>query len=151
MDVDGSLMRLDLDQMVPTNIYHFKYPFVIREGLGPDYKYGFHLKSYGSPMHAAAAYGHTEVIKILIENNAAVNERSHYWETPSTLAKLRGHEETLEYLSKKGGVVSEHASVCHRQDLFKTWNDSSKWFFELDDKEVDDMVCNEDGAIEDRG
>ncbi len=70
-------------------------------------------------MHAAAAYGHTEVIKLLVENNAAVNERSHYWETPSTLAKLRGHKEALEYLLSKGGEALEQTEVCYRQDRFR--------------------------------
>ena len=135
MDVDGCLMRLDEDKMAPANTYRFKYPFVERKFRPkPDYTPGFHWESYGSPMHAAAANGYTEVIRILIENNAAVNERSHYWETPSTLAKLRGHEETLEYLASKGGVVSKHASLYHRQDLFKTCNGSNEWFFEDNEK-----------------
>ena len=152
MGVDGSLMRLDSDRMmVPTNTYQFKYPYVTSVPSSPEYRFSFVYESYGSPMHAAAAYGHTEVIKILIENKAAVNERSHYWETPSTLAKLRGHEEALECLLKNGGVVSEHASACYRQDRFKTWNDSSEWFFEDIDQEDDDMFCNENGTIENRG
>ena len=100
------------DRMLPANRYSFGYP-VIR---GVQSRV---LESYGSPMHAAAAYGHTEVIKLLVEHNAAVNKRSHYWETPSTLAKLSGHKEALEYLLSKGGEVSEQTEVCYRQDLFK--------------------------------
>ena len=64
-------------------------------------------------------YGHIEIIKLLIENNAAVNKRSHYWETPSTLARVRGHKAALEFLLSKGGVALERTEVCYRQDLFK--------------------------------
>ena len=104
-------------------------------------------------MHAAAFYGHTEIIKLLVENNAAVNERSHYWETPSTLARLRGHEEALEYLLSKGGVALEQTTVCYRQDLFKGSGDSSHGLLfcgvsedvEDDDVEgMDGIVCNDD-------
>lgn len=112
------LMRLPGDEMLPANTYMFEYPTVAISQPGSGFMCGF--TRYGSPMHAAAAYGHTEVIKLLVENNAAVNERSHYWETPSTLAKLRGHNVTLEYLMSKGGVALEETEVCCRQDRFKT-------------------------------
>ena len=110
------LKPLTMDAMSPANKYELKYPWVTISQGRPNLDSG---ESYGSPMHAAAAYGHTEVIKVLVENNAAVNRRSHYWETPSTLAKLRGHEKTLEYLVGKGGVALEQTEVCYRQDLFK--------------------------------
>ena len=110
------LKPLTRDAMLPASIYELSYPWVtISNGKsGSEASY-----SYGSAIHAAAAYGHTEVIKVLVENNAAVNRRSHYWETPSTLAKLRGHEKTLEYLVGKGGVALEQTEVCYRQDLFE--------------------------------
>ena len=117
------LMPLQDDPMLPTITYEIKYPR-ITISISPTH--GVVLFSYGSPMHAAAAYGHTEVIKLLLENKAAVNERSHYWETPSTLAKLRGHEATLEYLLSKGGVASEQTQVCYRQDRFKGSGTSNK-------------------------
>lgn len=111
------LMRLPGNEMLPANTYRFRYPTVTISQPGSRFSCCF--TRYGSPMHAAAAYGHTEVIKLLVENNAAVNERSHYWETPSTLAKLRGHNVTLEYLMSKGGVALEETEVCFRQDHFK--------------------------------
>lgn len=111
------LMRVSGDDMLPAIAYEFRYPMV--EISHPSFK-GSRCSywTYGSPMHAAAAYGHTEVVKLLVENNAAVNERSHYWETPSTLARLRGHNVTLEYLMSKGGVALEQTEVCYRQDRF---------------------------------
>ena len=125
MDVDEKkcLMPRGDDSMLPNNTYRLKYPTVHIEQPRP---FSFIDYSYGSPMHAAAAYGHTEVIKLLVENNAAVNERSHYWETPATLARLRGHEVALEYLLSKGGVELAQTEVCYRQDLFKCSGDSNE-------------------------
>ena len=111
------LMHVPMDKMLPAYTYTFEYPTIYISESEPHVQVIW--PRYGSPMHAAAAYGHTEVIKLLVENNAAVNERSHYWETPSTLARLRGHETTLEYLMSKGGVALEQTKVCYRQDLFK--------------------------------
>lgn len=112
------LMPLSEDEMVPANTYNFDYPNV--KIYMPLQKFPrWWSLSYGSPMHAAAANGHTEVVKLLVENNAAVNERSAYWETPSTLVKLRDHHATLEYLVSKGGVALEQTEVCYRQDIFK--------------------------------
>ena len=111
------LRPLKVDAMLPANTYDLTYPIVLISQPEPHFNYNH--TSYGSPINAAAAYGHTDVVKLLVENNAAVNKRSHYWETPSTLAKLRGHEVTLEYLVSKGGVALEQIEVCYRQDLFK--------------------------------
>ena len=146
VDDDKFLLPLHADEMLPASIYRLKYPIV--DIHQPPTHRNCLCKSYGSPMHAAAYYGHTEVIKLLVENNAAVNEQSHYWETPSTLAKLRGHKETLEYLISKGGEVME-TEVCYRQDLFKAFGealeqtevlhrqDSFKSFWERMEKNTD--------------
>ena len=74
---------------------------------------------FGSPMQAAAAFGDTEIIKVLVEYGAAVNVKSHYWETPATLARLRGHQATWEYLLSQGAIDSEQMTVCHNCDNFK--------------------------------
>ncbi len=115
VDDENGLMRLRTDKMLPTSTYYFRYPGISMTQQGP---YGTHF-NYGSAMHAAAAYGHTDVIKLLVENNAAVNRRSYYWETPATLARVRGHKEALEYLLSKGGVAAEETEECCRWDRFE--------------------------------
>jgi len=76
LDVDEKkcLMPLNEDNMLWANTYSFKYPYISIQLS----HFNILSSSYGSPMHAAAAYGNTEIIKLLVENNAAVNERSHY-------------------------------------------------------------------------
>lgn len=64
-------MPLSVDETLPTNQYEFNYPRVYISQPGSPFN--CHHDSYGSPMHAAAAYGHTEVVKLLVENNAAIN------------------------------------------------------------------------------
>ena len=95
--------------------YKFKYPNVTR--VDPPFSYPEEI--IGSPMHAAAAFGHTEIVKILIENGAAVNVKSHYWETPATLARLRGYKATWEYLLLHGAIDTEQTTVCHNCDSFE--------------------------------
>lgn len=68
------LMPLSVDETSSTNQYEFNYPRVYISQ--PGSRFSCYHDSYGSPMHAAAAYGHTEVVKLLVENNAAINERS---------------------------------------------------------------------------
>lgn len=130
------LMPLSEDAKLPANTYGFHYPKITISPPPPDYSTIYH--SYGSPMHAAAANGYTEVVKLLVENNAAVNERSSYWETPATLAKLRGHQVTLDYLMSKGGVALEQTEVCYRRDLF-VWscysNQGLRFYGDYDDDE----------------
>ena len=150
VDVDGEnyLKPLQLDTS-PDSTYRFDYPTI-------SFEY-YHVQSYGSPMHAAAAYGKTEILKLLVQHNAAVNERSHYWETPSTLARLRGHKEALEYLLSQGGVALEQTEVCYRQDHFKESGVSGEVLKfcgvydddEDGDNEGDDVVSNDSDAMED--
>ena len=145
------LKRLSEDLMLPANTYKLKYP-VIEISPPPHRHSSGYYYSYGSPLHAAAAYGHTEVVKLLVENNAAVNKRSHYWDTPSTLARVRGHEATLAYLVSKGGVVSEPTGVCYRQDLFKASGNPNQGLrlggiYKYEDDEDDG--CKGDDALSD--
>lgn len=143
------LMPLSVDETLPTNQYEFNYPRVYISQ--PGSRFSCYHDSYGSPMHAAAAYGHTEVVKLLVENNAAINDRSHYWEMPSTLARLRGHNVTLEYLMSKGGVALEQTEVCYRQDIFGIPNKGPRLCGVNDDDEDDnndgDNVISNDNDV----
>ena len=144
-------MPLPAGEMLPGIRYKFRYPRITDAELRQNCIISY--DRYGSPMHAAAAHGRTEVIKLLVENNAAVNEKSQIWETPSTLAKLRGHEEALKYLMSRGGVASEQTKVCYRQDLFYGSGDLNQGprFREVyddnedDNMEDEDMLSNDDG------
>ena len=79
LDVDDKnrLVPLAEDAMLPANTYTFNYPTI--DISQPRPHTSFCDDSYGSPMHAAAADGHTEIIKLLVDQySAAVNEKSHY-------------------------------------------------------------------------
>lgn len=144
------LEPLHVARILPASTYSFSYPNITL--AFSDSISTITVQSYGSPMHAAAAYGHTEVIKLLVENDAAVNERSPYWETPSTLAKLRGHKEALEYLLSKGGEALEQTEVCYRQDRFRVSGVSENYGVydhdEDNDSEGHDVLSDANDAME---
>ena len=152
IDDRNRLLPLNMDKLTPTTTYRFRYPIV---EIRPPASWSAHWSCYGSPMHAAAAYGHTEIVKLLVEKNAAVNEKSHYWHTPSTLARVRGHKETLEYLLSVGGETSEETDVCYRRDLFSGDCEDKdsvcyrRGFF-CDNCEDEDSICRHRGTIMDR-
>ena len=119
---DENRLKAECEDPMSLDIgYAFKYPTI---RFRAD-RYSAILMSYGSAIRAAAAFGHTEVIKVLIENNAAVNVKSHYWEIPSTLASLRGHKAALDYLLENGGSAEDMADVCYRRDIFLQDSDCS--------------------------
>jgi|GEM_PF-3467656 TPR repeat protein len=54
-------------------------------------------------LEAAAASGHTETVRLLLDASAKVNYRSdHHMETPLMLAALNGHHEIVELLLERG-------------------------------------------------
>lgn len=70
VDEEHCFKPLHADEMLPASTYSLKYPDIGIEQPRPQFSfpYSSYHKSYGSPMHAAAAYGHTEVIKLVVEN-----------------------------------------------------------------------------------
>ena len=115
------------DPMSLDTRYALKYP-TTKLWRRPQYHI---LISCGSALYAAAAFGHTEFIKVLTENNAAVNVKSHYGETPSTLASFGSHKAALEYLLKNGGSAEAMADVCYRRDIFLQDSDYSNQSYNL--------------------
>lgn len=58
-----------------------------------------------TPMHAAAAYGHPEMISILMQRGGEVNVTDYHGSTPLHLACQRGHQNVSLLLLAKGASV----------------------------------------------
>ncbi|WP_417588337.1 ankyrin repeat domain-containing protein [Owenweeksia hongkongensis] len=66
---------------------------------GADVNYTF---SQGSAIHGAAFKGHFDVLKLLVENGADIDEPDQNKTTPLIYATLFGHTELAEYLYVNG-------------------------------------------------
>ena len=60
----------------------------------------FSSKGFLPPLHAAALYGHLEVVKFLVHNGADKSQiEFRYGKTPVALARDRGHHTVVDFLS----------------------------------------------------
>ena len=60
-----------------------------------------------TPLHSAAYYGRKEVAELLIANDADVNAKSNFSETPLDLAIKYKQTETANLLRKHGGKTED--------------------------------------------
>jgi ankyrin repeat protein len=58
-----------------------------------------------TPLHQAAAIGHEETVRMLVELGGDVHAQATDGRTPLHLAASRGHAETARRLVKMGGVA----------------------------------------------
>ena len=70
-----------------------------------------------SLLHRACSQGHTDLVQVLVENGAKINQRSIWgWHTPLHLALSNGWEETSRYLVSAGAdihaVNKEKETAC---------------------------------------
>jgi len=60
-----------------------------------------------TPLHEGARGGHVEVVKLLIDNGADVNEKTNYGETPLYWAEKRhGKDHSVSKLLRSLGAIS---------------------------------------------
>lgn len=59
-----------------------------------------------SPLHLAACWGHTEIVKLLIDQYTCVDARGSNENTPLNLATQNGHEKIVRSLLNKGACVN---------------------------------------------
>lgn len=64
-----------------------------------------------TPMHLAAAEGHTAVVRFLLENGVEVNKLDRWGGTALDEAELEGHEEVIELLQADGAEQGESKHV----------------------------------------
>jgi ankyrin repeat protein len=65
-----------------------------------------HLFTRDTPLIEAAANGHMEVVKLLIENGADVNLKGEAWYGPLHAAAAKGHLEVVKILLENGADVN---------------------------------------------
>ena len=66
-----------------------------------------------TPLHYASLYGHTEIVKILIENNADIDAKDTYDQTPLHAASWDCQTETAEVLLKYNANVHIDPTLLH--------------------------------------
>jgi ankyrin repeat protein len=60
--------------------------------------------SHSTPLHQAAAAGHDELVRLLVERGASLDLKDTLWQaTPADWARHEGRTEIEAYLRKKGG------------------------------------------------
>jgi ankyrin repeat protein len=65
-----------------------------------------------TPLHAAAANGHADVVKLLLEREADPSIRHKGGKTPLDLAVEYGHHETLQILTSRRGSRRRKAKLA---------------------------------------
>jgi ankyrin repeat protein len=63
----------------------------------------------GSSLEMACQEGHLEVVQILVDNGANVNDRGFLGFTPIRVAARNGHLEIVKYLAEKGAEIDARA------------------------------------------
>jgi ankyrin repeat protein len=70
-----------------------------------------------TPLHTAAAYGHKEIVELLLASNAEVNAKDNGGGTPLCFAASNGKKEVAELLLAKGAEVNSksnrHSTPLH--------------------------------------
>lgn len=64
----------------------------------------------GTSLEMACQEGHLEVVQILLENGASINERGYLGFTPIRVAARNGHLEVVKHLAEKGANIDEQAN-----------------------------------------
>ena len=76
---------------------------LINRGANPDGQ----SESDGGAIHAAAAFGHSNIVNILLKKGAAINAKGPREITPLQAAALEGHSAVVRLLLHKGAVINE--------------------------------------------
>ena len=65
----------------------------------------------GSAIHAAAAFGHSNIVNILLKKGAAINAKDPREITPLQAAAVEGHSAVVRLLLHKGALINETNGV----------------------------------------
>lgn len=72
-------------------------------------------------LHAAAKWGNTEAVLLLLKNNCHVNKNSFPWDSPLAAAIHEGHSDIVKILLRHGAKVHKYeivtAKVNKRDDI----------------------------------
>ena len=75
---------------------------MLDEGEDPDRYNPERLHSHATPLHQAVAANHMDVVRLLVERGARLDQRDLIYDgTPLDWAKYLGRDEIAKYLERK--------------------------------------------------
>ncbi|KAJ7440551.1 ankyrin repeat domain-containing protein, partial [Mycena galericulata] len=84
----------------------FQWIEAMNHGVSWEYTWDFPPWNYGSSLHIAAAGGHIEIVRILLEKGANINAAGGREGSSLHIAAARGHTEIVRILLEKGANVN---------------------------------------------
>lgn len=120
VNAEGAKINILLDSWNNPDANSIFEIFYFSEGFpGEDYNFRIRL----SALMIAAQNGHTEIVKLLIENDAKVNQINRENKTALHLASKNGHKEVVQVLINNGAKVNK---VDEKESFFYLWD--KLWF-----------------------
>lgn len=80
---------------------------LVARGADPDVQHG----SDGGAIHAAAAFGHSNIVNTLLKKGAAINAKGPREITPLQAAAVEGHTAVVRLLLHKGALFNESSGL----------------------------------------
>ena len=74
-------------------------------------------KADNTPLHTATIYGHTELVKLLLQNSAEVYKKGQHGALPIHMAAHEGHANLVRLFCQFAEVRTQYLQTLYRYDM----------------------------------